>query len=232
MYLKHRYLEERLRLYSGINSNLTEFRRYVLAPRELGTFSKLMRLSNLSENYSLQNKKFLDLGSGDQFLKNVVEKRKAIYKPLDYDTIDFNTDPLPFEADTFDIVCSLAVIEHLENTDHFLREAYRVLKPGGVFYISTPNFRFCFRSFFNDPTHIKPFTDKSIQHILQLYKFSNVATFPGARCKNDWFYKGKNRFSKCAFLPFREKRWYLPSFLCGRATSVIAIGQKPVSKPF
>lgn len=232
MYLKDRYLEERLKLYYGLSPKLREYRQQILAPRELETFVKLMKLSNLPEHSSIENRKFLDLGSGDQFLKNVIESKQAKYHPLDYDTVDFNTDQIPFGPSSFDIVFSLAVIEHLENTDHFLREVFRVLKPGGICYLSTPNFRFCYRTFFNDPTHVKPFTDKSIHKILQLYNFKNVATFPGARCKNDWFYKGKNRFSKCAYLPFREKRWYLPTFLCGRATSVIAIGQKPVSKSY
>jgi ubiquinone/menaquinone biosynthesis C-methylase UbiE len=46
---------------------------------------------------------------------------------------------LPYDDASFDVVCSLEVIEHIEDQFHFVRELYRVLKPGGVAIISTPN---------------------------------------------------------------------------------------------
>lgn len=47
--------------------------------------------------------------------------------------------PLPFEDDFFDGVCSIEGIEHLENPSQFVRELFRVLKPGGYCVLSTPN---------------------------------------------------------------------------------------------
>ena len=47
--------------------------------------------------------------------------------------------PLPFEDQTFDAVVSNQVIEHLFDTDLFLAEAFRVLRPGGVVVTSTEN---------------------------------------------------------------------------------------------
>lgn len=47
--------------------------------------------------------------------------------------------PLPFEDESFDVVHSNQVIEHLARTDVFLREVRRVLKPGGYAVISTNN---------------------------------------------------------------------------------------------
>jgi SAM-dependent methyltransferase len=40
--------------------------------------------------------------------------------------------------DSFDVVCSFETIEHLEDVDAFLAEIVRVLRPGGVFLVSTP----------------------------------------------------------------------------------------------
>jgi SAM-dependent methyltransferase len=49
-------------------------------------------------------------------------------------------NPLPYESGFFDAVTLLAVIEHLEAADagQLLREARRVLKPGGTLVLTTP----------------------------------------------------------------------------------------------
>jgi SAM-dependent methyltransferase len=46
---------------------------------------------------------------------------------------------LPFKSQSFDIVTSNQVIEHVHDTDTFVSEAHRVLKPGGRFIVSTEN---------------------------------------------------------------------------------------------
>lgn len=47
--------------------------------------------------------------------------------------------PLPIEDESFDVVCANQVLEHIYNTDCFVREIHRVLKPGGYAVISVPN---------------------------------------------------------------------------------------------
>lgn len=49
---------------------------------------------------------------------------------------------LPFADATFDAYTSFETIEHVEDPDRLLTEARRVVKPGGVFLLSTPN-RMC-----------------------------------------------------------------------------------------
>ena len=116
---------------------------------------------------------------------------------------------------------------NISDIDHFMNECKRVLRPGGNIYLSTPNFRYCFRTFYNDPTHVRPFTDVSLKELVAYYEFENVNIFPGARCKSEWFYKGKYKFAKCAYLPFKGDNKWAPSILCGRATSIICIARKP-----
>jgi ubiquinone/menaquinone biosynthesis C-methylase UbiE len=49
-------------------------------------------------------------------------------------------ESLPFRSDTFDGAVSLQVLEHVPDPHAFLREAYRVLKPGGFFFLSCENY--------------------------------------------------------------------------------------------
>jgi cyclopropane fatty-acyl-phospholipid synthase-like methyltransferase len=48
-------------------------------------------------------------------------------------------ESLPWKEQTFDAVFSIEGIEHLENHFSFLREMCRILKPGGVLLLTTPN---------------------------------------------------------------------------------------------
>jgi ubiquinone/menaquinone biosynthesis C-methylase UbiE len=48
-------------------------------------------------------------------------------------------NPFPFADSSFDIVVSNQVIEHLGNTDNFIKEIYRILRRGGLCILSTPN---------------------------------------------------------------------------------------------
>jgi SAM-dependent methyltransferase len=45
---------------------------------------------------------------------------------------------LDMPDDSFDVVCSFETIEHLDDVEAFLAEIVRVLRPDGVFLVSTP----------------------------------------------------------------------------------------------
>lgn len=46
----------------------------------------------------------------------------------------------PFESKTFDVIYCSSLIEHVSNPDNLLQESWRVLKPGGILYLSFPPF--------------------------------------------------------------------------------------------
>ncbi len=108
----------------------------------------------LAKALRLLRPKTLDLGCADgSFIKYVSDVlhgtpfgldlpsssiKKA--KSIDVNAIVHNLDkPLPYKGNTFDLIFALEVIEHLFDTDLFLSEIHRVLKPKRFLIISTPN---------------------------------------------------------------------------------------------
>ena len=50
--------------------------------------------------------------------------------------------PLPFKNDYFDVITIIEIVEHCDNKENkrILNELYRVLKPGGILILTTPNY--------------------------------------------------------------------------------------------
>ena len=52
---------------------------------------------------------------------------------------DLNSDNLPFPDKFFDLIFAGEVIEHLTDTDGFVRDLYRCIRHGGFLLLTTPN---------------------------------------------------------------------------------------------
>jgi SAM-dependent methyltransferase len=48
--------------------------------------------------------------------------------------------PLPYANDRFDLVVSMDVVEHLDDPEPWVRELFRVTKPDGMLFLTTPNY--------------------------------------------------------------------------------------------
>ena len=77
----------------------------------------------------------LDLGCGSAIHREVMERAGYRYAGLDYDDAQApllgDAHALPFENGSFDLVLSIAVLEHIRYPFIAMREAARVLRPGG-----------------------------------------------------------------------------------------------------
>jgi len=117
------------------------------------------RLEVLSEQAPSRDR-MLDLGCGTGFLLNLshdlfskvdgVDATQAMLDRVDLSPGNITVqqgvvESLNFEDQTFDAVTAYSFIDHLEDHVAMLREAFRVLKPGGKLYVDLiPN-----RSFWN-----------------------------------------------------------------------------------
>lgn len=58
---------------------------------------------------------------------------------------------LPYSGDSFDLVVSSSVLEHVQDEQKVLAESIRVLKPGGIAIHNFPNYRSFFEGHFKAP---------------------------------------------------------------------------------
>jgi len=96
----------------------------------------------------------LDFGAGTGTLSRLLCERDAFHSVTAADLVSFpeaqahsklrwlHADlnrPLSCENSRFDVIAAIEVIEHLENPRAVVRECFRLLRPGGVLLLSTPN---------------------------------------------------------------------------------------------
>jgi len=131
----------------------------VAAPRRLSHDTTNRKIFTLALPHVVAGARVLDLGAGEGYFSQllgehvrehlhrqpaeIVRACDAVPEQFGYDAVpcDRVADDgrLPYADATFDLVCSLEVIEHVEDQFAFVREAFRVLKDGGILLLSTPN---------------------------------------------------------------------------------------------
>lgn len=156
--------------------------------------NKALKQADLLEKYvQLQGKKLLEIGSG-LGVNHIVWINKycidcygiepdapgfeSSYK-ISKELIKFNGlnpekiidavgERIPFDNDSFDIVYSTNVLEHVQNPGKVIDEALRVLKPGGTMQIVYPNYHSYFDghyAVFHPPLIFKGFFPWYVKHI-------------------------------------------------------------------
>jgi SAM-dependent methyltransferase len=94
-----------------------------------------------------------------------------------YDSVDIVADitALPLEADSVGMIICDNVLEHVPDADRAMREMYRILKPGGVAYLSTP-FLYPFHS---SPSDYHRWTAQGLAHLCRDFKMEKIGVRAG-----------------------------------------------------
>lgn len=203
------------------------FNQQALKRRVFDTFDALLR--HRGKPGLVAGSTLLDLGSADGAFVAVARAAGVDAKGLDItDGLDFEIHALPIESSSVDVVTAVSLIEHLSTSANMLREIHRVLKPGGSFICVTPNWKYSASSFYDDPTHVRPFTPTSLAKLLKSYAYQDVYVVP-------WLVKKPTRmwdlpyafaFARWA-IPFRgDAPAWIPSALKGRSASILSLASK------
>lgn len=135
-------------------------------------------LVDLPRETSLQYQ--LNLGVTDQLLAQLQNRRSNV---REYLVQDFLGADLPVAA--FDVVTAIEVIEHVRADQAFVRKASDLLRPGGAFYLTTPNGAAVSN---RNPDHVRHYTAGELQALL-LSVFS-TATVKHGEIKTAWRNRG------------------------------------------
>lgn len=103
----------------------------------------------LRENIDLSKANILDIGTSAGYIAHALGKIAKSVMSVDifderkakshFRFVRVKGPVLPFPAKSFDLVISNHVIEHIPDQAKHLAEIRRVLKPGGLVYLATPN---------------------------------------------------------------------------------------------
>ncbi|HNP18924.1 MAG TPA: methyltransferase domain-containing protein [Fulvivirga sp.] len=141
---------------------------------------RLLKAYYLAEEYIKGD--LLEIGCGEgrgiELLKDkcasytAIDKIKPVLDKLgtQYPDVTFIHDNIPplnkVADDSFDVIISFQVIEHIKNDKLFLQEIKRVLKPGGQALLTTPNIKMTLS---RNPWHIREYTADQLTDLAKKY---------------------------------------------------------------
>ncbi|MBO9648738.1 MAG: class I SAM-dependent methyltransferase [Variovorax sp.] len=130
----------------------------------------------------------LDIGCGyGDFINNVdAEARFAI--DLNPDAANYLHPAVSFQSTratdlshipnaSIDVAFSSNLLEHLSDDELAIaiKEFWRILKPSGIFITMQPNFYYAYREYFDDFTHKKAFSHRSLEDFFLANSFEKIA---------------------------------------------------------
>lgn len=128
-----------------------------------------------------------------------VEFRQAVVPPID----------LPDAS--FDCVISFQVIEHIRDDREFVREIYRVLRPGGRFIVTTPNAPM---SLTRNPWHVREYTAQELRSLLATV-FPSIETLgvSGNERVRDYYEKNRQGVARITRFDWLDLQHRLPRWM-------------------
>jgi len=167
----------------------------VLTPMTVDSYNSTL---DEFESYRKTNK-LLDIGCGVGHFPSVARQKGWESFGTEYSPkavaharkkgINMHIGPLQtatFDAESFDVITSFEVIEHLNNPIEEINTIYRLLRPGGIFYCTTPNFNSLLRYWLKTdykvieyPEHLSYYTKKTLTKLMiangfKLVKFKST----------------------------------------------------------
>ena len=160
---------------------------------------------------------------------DISDDAQRLSKDLPVSICNLETESIPFPDNYFDFIYSKSFLEHLRCPDNYLTEAYRVLKPGGVLLTLVPDWESNYKIYYDDYTHVTPYTFISLNDLYKIFKFKEIDVIKFRQLPIVWKYPFLNYISAIIspFIPVRTKNKFLR---WSRELMLVGKGVKPKVK--
>ena len=116
-----------------------------------------------------------------------------------------------FGGKKFDVIFSKSFVEHIDDPLSFFQWCSELLVDGGKIISLTPDWESNYKIFFDDFTHIKPFTEISMSQVLEAAGYDQIEVFRFRQLPITWDNKFMLALSKITaiFASHRSKnKWF------------------------
>jgi len=141
-------------------------------------------------------------------IQEVIDKLSKEYPKVKF--IQTNIPPLGDLADnSFDVVISFQVIEHIKKDKEYLKEIHRVLKPGGKAIITTPNIKMTLS---RNPWHIREYTaDQLTKLAKEVFEKVEMKGVAGNEKVMEYYAMNKKSVHKITRFDIFNLQYHLPA---------------------
>lgn len=119
--------------------------------------------------------------------------------------------PIEFPDNSFDTIISFQVIEHIKKDRDYLSEIYRILKPGGTAYITTPNRKL---SLTRNPWHVREYLSEELKDLaLNYFDDVKIHGIHGNEKVMEYYEKNKESVARITRLDVLDLQHRLPRWM-------------------
>lgn len=154
----------------------------------IGPFDTFMYPYLMRANHIPTDERVVDIGAGQgHFLISIHAEGWRNLVAVDLDDRNFSAfqsrysiethkcdvtkESLDLPTSSVGLVSCMHIIEHLLDPSHLLAEVRRILKPGGHFFLITPDWRKQYLTFYQDPTHVRPYDKEALSRLFRMHGF-------------------------------------------------------------
>ncbi|MDO6597474.1 class I SAM-dependent methyltransferase [Oceanihabitans sp. 2_MG-2023] len=147
----------------------------------------------------------------------VIDKSKYVLDKIKYrhpktTILHQNIPPLSnLKDNSFDVVISFQVIEHIKDVNLFINEIHRVLKPNGKAYITTPNAK---KSIARNPWHVKEYKYSELNDLIKkkFIKYT-IEGIQGNKKTDQYYFKNEQSVKRIMRFDIFNIQYKLPKTL-------------------